>query len=202
VGSSKNIANRLSIYYSRKTMLNKVNSRTSIIYSALLKHGYDNFSLDILEYCGIDILIEREQYYLDLLKPEYNILKAANSRMGSKHSLKTRALMSVKLKGENHPIFGKTLSVETRRKISISLRSITRVNNKPRVISLETRLLKSLRCKGVALKVYDKWNNLINEFPTIKSASKHFDLSDRTIGRYLDKDKYYNGYKFISKDIK
>jgi group I intron endonuclease len=202
VGSSKNIANRLSIYYSRKTMLNKVNSRTSIIYSALLKHGYDNFSLDILEYCVIDILIEREQYYLDLLKPEYNILKAANSRMGSKHSLKTRALMSVKLKGENHPIFGKTLSVETRRKISISLRSITRVNNKPRVISLETRLLKSLRCKGVALKVYDKWNNLINEFPTIKSASKHFDLSDRTIGRYLDKDKYYNGYKFISKDIK
>ena len=28
----------------------------------------------------------REQYYLDLLNPEYNILKIADSRLGSKHS--------------------------------------------------------------------------------------------------------------------
>jgi group I intron endonuclease len=118
VGSSINLGSRLSIYYSKKAMLGKVKSRTSIIYSALLKHGYSNFSLDILEYCEADVLIEREQYYLDLLKPEYNILKAANSRIGSKHSLNTRALMSFKLKGENHPSFGKRLSQEMRMKIS------------------------------------------------------------------------------------
>jgi group I intron endonuclease len=99
-------------------MLGKVKSRTSIIYSALLKHGYSNFSLDILEYCEVDILIEREQYYLDILKPEYNILKAANSRIGSKHSLNTRALMSLKLKGENDPSLGKILSQEMRIKLS------------------------------------------------------------------------------------
>jgi|ERR1035438_8908191 group I intron endonuclease len=100
---------RLSIYYSKKAMLNKLSTRISIIYSALLKHGYDNFSLDIIEYCEVNVLIKREQYYLDLLKPEYNI-KAANSRLGSKHTLKTRALMSLKLKGINNPSFGKTLS--------------------------------------------------------------------------------------------
>jgi len=33
-----------------------------------------------------NLLIEREQYYLDNLKPEYNILKIANSRLGSKQS--------------------------------------------------------------------------------------------------------------------
>jgi len=37
---------------------------SSAIYSALLKYGYSNFSLDILEYCEIDALIEREQYYI------------------------------------------------------------------------------------------------------------------------------------------
>jgi group I intron endonuclease len=89
----------------------------------LLKHGNDNFTLDILEYCELDILIEREQYYMDLLKPEYNILKAANSRIGSKHSLKTRALMSLKLKGVNNPSFGKRPSQETRNKIKESLKS-------------------------------------------------------------------------------
>ena len=77
IGSSKNLARRLSTYFSKKAMLNQLNKGRSSIYSALLKHGYDSFSLDILEYCEINILIEREQYYLDLLKPEYNILKVA-----------------------------------------------------------------------------------------------------------------------------
>ena len=40
VGSSINLGSRLSIYYSKKAMLAKVKNRTSIIYSALLKHGY------------------------------------------------------------------------------------------------------------------------------------------------------------------
>ena len=32
------------------------------------------------------MVIEREQYYLDLLCPEYNILKIAGSSAGHKHS--------------------------------------------------------------------------------------------------------------------
>ena len=44
---------------------------------ALLKYGYSKFKLEILEYCKISNLIEREQYYLDNLKPEYNILLKA-----------------------------------------------------------------------------------------------------------------------------
>jgi group I intron endonuclease len=54
-----------------------------------LKYGYSNFSLDILEYCEPSVLIKREQYYLDTLKPEYNILKKAGSSFGYKHSLET-----------------------------------------------------------------------------------------------------------------
>jgi len=46
-----------------------------MIYKALLKNGYSNFTLEILEYCDSEDLIKREQYYLELLKPEYNILK-------------------------------------------------------------------------------------------------------------------------------
>ena len=57
----------------------------------------------------------------------------------------------------------------------------------------------SLRCKGVSVKVFDKSNNLINEFPTITSVAKYFGLSSRTIGRYLDKDKSYNGFIFKSR---
>jgi group I intron endonuclease len=44
-----------------------------------------------LEYCEPANAITREQYYIDLLKPEYNILQVAGSRMGSKHTEETKA---------------------------------------------------------------------------------------------------------------
>ena len=49
----------------------------SLIYKALLLHGYGAFNLEILEYCNKQYIIEREQYYIDLLKPEYNIQSIA-----------------------------------------------------------------------------------------------------------------------------
>lgn len=44
-----------------------------LIHKALLKYGYSGFKLEIIEYCNKDDLLNREQYYQDLLKPEYNI---------------------------------------------------------------------------------------------------------------------------------
>jgi transcriptional antiterminator len=40
--------------------------------------------------------------------------------------------------------------------------------------------------------------NFVNEFPSITSVAKHFNISNRTIGRYLDKDTIYNGFIFKS----
>ena len=81
------------------------------INRALLKSGYSDFSITILEYCEISDLIKREQYYIDLLKPEYNILKIAGSLLGFKHSEESRVKMSsskIGLQaGEKHPMFGK-----------------------------------------------------------------------------------------------
>jgi group I intron endonuclease len=71
VGSSTSLTNSFSVYYSLDA-LRKVKG-SIIIYRALLKYGHSNFSLDILEYCESSILMEREQYYIDFLKPEYNI---------------------------------------------------------------------------------------------------------------------------------
>lgn len=57
-----------------------------LINRALLKYGYSKFKLEILEYCEPAVAIEREQHYLDLLEPEYNILPKAGSRLGHKHT--------------------------------------------------------------------------------------------------------------------
>jgi hypothetical protein len=43
--------------------------------------------LEILEYCeGKELLLSREQYYLDNLKPQYNIVETAGSTLGYKHT--------------------------------------------------------------------------------------------------------------------
>jgi len=78
----------------------------SVIYSALLrpkKNGHAVFNLDILEYCDKENIIIREQCYLDLLKPKYNILKIAGSSLGFKYSEATRAQMSLNNTGQKHP---------------------------------------------------------------------------------------------------
>lgn len=42
--------------------------------------------------------MDREQHYLNAIKPEYNILKIAGSRLGSPHTIKTRKLLSLNSK--------------------------------------------------------------------------------------------------------
>lgn len=65
-----------------------------VIYKALLAYGYENFTLEILEYCDPAYILEREQYYLDNIKPEYNILKIAGSSFGYKHTEEVLLKMS------------------------------------------------------------------------------------------------------------
>ena len=85
MGSGLDLSKRIGDYF-KKSELDR-NPRP--IHAALLKYGYDNFDLEILEYCRADELVAREQYYLDLIKPEYNILNQAGSLLGFKHSEET-----------------------------------------------------------------------------------------------------------------
>ena len=50
-----------------------------LINKAMLKYGCLNFRFEILEYCEPYEAIKREQHYLDLFKPEYNVLPKAGS---------------------------------------------------------------------------------------------------------------------------
>lgn len=98
------------------------------IYKALLKYGHSNFSLEILEYCDRDCVIKREQYFIDFIKPRYNILKVAGSPLGYKHTLEALEKLRIaglrrthseeskaKLRAAN---LGRSVSEEIRLKIS------------------------------------------------------------------------------------
>lgn len=83
---SLKITSRFYKYYSLK----QLDLRKTTIHNALLKYGFKNFRLEILEYCAEGVNpVEREQYFLDLLNPEYNILNKAGSLLGFKHKTET-----------------------------------------------------------------------------------------------------------------
>ncbi len=73
--------------------LGSLSKSKRIIDKALLKYGYSNFSFEILEYCTRENILAREQYYLDLLSPVYNIVEKAGSTLGYKHSEEIREKM-------------------------------------------------------------------------------------------------------------
>ena len=132
----------------------------------MLKYSYVNFSLDILEYCDKDILLKREQYYLDLLNPEYNILKKAGSRLEYKHSEEDRIKKSLAQMGDKNPMYGKHVSEETiKKKVEYY---------KKNLMTLEASNWISLTNKGLIIKVYGKNQNLVKEFSSIRETAEHF----------------------------
>jgi len=75
------------------------------------KYGKDDLQFSILEFCEKEKLIEREQFYIDTLKPEFNICKIAGSCLGIFHSEETK-------KKNSAARIGKPLSEKTKKKMS------------------------------------------------------------------------------------
>jgi group I intron endonuclease len=115
IGSSENLSNRLSFYYSPFKINSALQQSKSYICSAIIKYGLKYFSLEILEYCEPSKLLIREKYYIDL-GAEYNIIKNPTipPMSGRQHSDETKTIMSDARKGENNPMYGKNHTEETK----------------------------------------------------------------------------------------
>jgi group I intron endonuclease len=122
IGSSVNLSRRFTNYFSL-SYISKVKSHLTIS-RALIKYGYSNFELEILEYCEVSNLLKREQFYIDSFKPIYNIAKIAGSTLGVKKSKIQRDNISKALKGkytgEKSALFGRSLNLETKNLMSLA----------------------------------------------------------------------------------
>lgn len=104
IGSSKNILNR---WWSHKTELNNKSHRNIHLQRAWNKHGEQSFIIEVVELVMTSILLEREQYWLDKLKPfgknGFNIAQnAERPTLGIKLSNEHRAKISAAQKGRKH----------------------------------------------------------------------------------------------------
>lgn len=181
VGSSVNLSLRLKKYYNFSYIASELLRGKSRIYSAILSYGHSNFQLEILEYCIADNVISREQYYIDLLKPEYNINPTAGSKLGSthlaeiqlkmsksaqgrKHSELTKKLISEAAMGINNPNYGKTHSEETKALISVARLGKSQLSDSTKANMSEKT--------GTARRVLDIKTNEISEYTSITKAAE------------------------------
>ena len=219
IGQSSDLSKRFRKYFT----LSYLKSKESFIISrALIKYGYINFSVSILEYCDKDILLEREQYYLDSLQPQYNILKLAGSSSGYTHSEESKDKRSKALKGvytgSKSALFGITHSEDTIANMSLNRggeknhfygkshneKSIELMREKAlnRVHTSETKD-KMSKSHGNPVNIYEKCSSeefkLIGSFVSARRAAKFLDMSGSTVIRYMNSGQVFNErYKFSS----
>lgn len=96
IGSAVNLRQR---FFKHRHDLRKGNHHSIKLQNAWNKYGPDAFSFDVIETINDkENLASREQFWIDQLKAatraNYNILPTAYSRLGSKHTKKTKAKIS------------------------------------------------------------------------------------------------------------
>lgn len=164
VGSSVDLGRRMGHYFSLAYLERYVKKGKSQIYASLLKYGYSSFSLEILEYCEKSLAVSREQYYIDLLNSEYNILKKAGSPLGYKHSDETiERLRAFAVRPDNLEklkIFNASLAQKERMRINTSSEE-------------HKKHLKRIQlASSHSVIVLDTFNNETTVLPSIHEAAR------------------------------
>ena len=62
------------------------------------KYGIEDFTFEVMELCTPEVLIEREQYWIDSSAPYFNIMRKAGSALGYRHTDAAKAKNSAKMR--------------------------------------------------------------------------------------------------------
>lgn len=143
LGSALDLKRRFKVHFKEAPIKNKHPK----FYASVKKHGWSKFGFQIVNFHDKSVLIEHEQLWLSKIfnseiyaENTLNILKNAYSWLGHKHKEESKILISEKRKGrilseehiknislgklgEKHHYFGKNRSIETKLKISSSLKN-------------------------------------------------------------------------------
>jgi group I intron endonuclease len=185
---------------------------------ALIKYGYSGFKLEILEYCNPEERFIRESYYINLCKPEYNILKEGGtmpSRLGTSHTENTK--LKIRLSNPNRLMISVTdilTNIETiydsvnqaEKALDFSSGQISQYFNKDQKKPFKKRYIlkkiENINLKkefkeveswraGVELSVLDITNNTTRVFPSIRTGARELDIAHSTILKYAKLSKPY-----------
>lgn len=201
------IGKSVNIYLRMKSYVRGVNKSQRKLYNSINKYGVSKHTFEILEYCDVDLLNEKERYYQDLYsaigKDGLNLrLTTASDRSGyiSEETREIKRIIST----------GKKMSEETKEK----LRNIPRTKewnkkvsdwnkNKPKSMidkqrkTLSENIENSNRLREFNKKISIKINcfnrytkELIGSYDSIREASRLTNVDRKCIYLSLKGSKY------------
>lgn len=172
VGQAKDFKSRLRCHkYHTKS-----NKKNNPFYAALRKYGWDNFIINIIEECDVEMLNKREEYWIEekncLYPYGYNLMKGGNQYEMSDETKKKISESRKGMKFSDKHIenlkkshMGNKLSEETKKKISEI--------NKGKIHSEDTRLkLRYSNPNRKEVGRFDGKENLICKYESIKEAAR------------------------------
>lgn len=212
IGSSVDIPHRIS---SHKSYLKRGKHANKILQRSWNKYGGDNFKFEQIAKCPSEYLIKLEQWFMDSLKPAYNIRIVAHSNKGLPITQEQRIKISLALKGrkgyiktreqiekQRLKLLGRKATDEQRKKISLALKGkpkskehiekvrLAHLGRKypNRIISEETILKKKLSAKRGADNHKSKKiqdSNLNKIWDTLIECSTYYNENKNNMSRYL-----------------
>lgn len=124
IGSAVSINRRIRDH---KNMLLKHKHYNKKLQNHYNKYGSKSLVFEILEYCDVSILIEREQFHIDNLKPVFNICKIAGSSSGRTHTMSQSARDSISKSRKGKPR-GYSVTIH-RGKTNVNAKKVVRIDN-------------------------------------------------------------------------
>lgn len=190
IGSTINFSGRMRNYLNKANLKSKQNSNMPIT-KALLKYGYANFSLFIIEYCKLEYLSIRETYYIMSLVPYYNVLKEGYSSVGYKHTEETKKLLSNLHKNRVH-------SEKTKDLIRKAL--VGKNNpfyNQHHTMETKVRLMEAN--SKYPIYIYNSYKQLLIIYPSTLTFAKSVHSNFSTIEKVIDNNTLFRGEWYITK---
>lgn len=167
--------------------LKKNNHPNQYLQNSWNKHGKENFKFEILEKCdNIDILNEREEYWINKLKSHhtingFNLMWGGNNNKHSEESKKKMSDSHIGIfEGEDNPFYNRTHSKETKEKWSKKRKGKQKGKNNPffgkthsdEVINKINKTRKERKVNYRSVMQIDMNLNIINKFESIKEAEQ------------------------------
>ena len=184
IGSASSKSDRHNrLYFRFRNHFYNTEKSTNInLRKAIKKYGIHKFTFNIIVFDSIENILNLEDFYINKLKPDYNILQTALNSLGYKHTEETKKELKLNHSNERKEKIGslnrnKTLSENTKNLISQSMK----LRHELKLVNLEK--FKQSRSKPTS--VYDLNNKFIKSYSSAKNITKEYSVDYRTIRRHI-----------------
>jgi group I intron endonuclease len=177
-----------------------------ILHNAYKKYGNSNFEYKIICICFDEDTNKYEKEYIskfNTIYPNgYNLLEGGNNK---KHNEYTKKIISSKLKGKNHPNYGKKLKEQhvlniqkslEKENIFIEKKLIGRPQNEYTKTKIKEKINEYYKnTTKFHIKQYDLNNNLLNTYYSYSEASTKANINKSYLKRVVNSETLNNTAK-------